>query len=64
MHIVVVFLRYVRPSGEAVTIHRRRRTLPARSAPEESDVDDNDLFFEVMHEPLGSQQKEASTSGL
>eukprot|EP00913_Durusdinium_trenchii_P009829 g9228.t1 len=91
---------YVRPSGEAVAIHRRRRTLPARSAKDalgrqrlgvdgtpvaslaiefkfklsyvilhlgspnsststeydgpisqdEGDVDDDDLFFEVMHQ--------------
>jgi len=40
---------YVRPSGEAVAIQRRRRTLPARSdRKDEGDVDDDDLFFEVM----------------
>lgn len=42
---------YVRPSGEAIAIHRRRRTLPARSnTKDEGDVDDDDLFFEVMTE--------------
>lgn len=42
---------YVRPSGEAIAIQRRRRTLPARSSTkDEGDVDDDDLFFEVMTE--------------
>lgn len=39
---------YVRPSGEAIAIQRRRRTLPARSSKDEGDVDDDDLFFDVM----------------
>ncbi|CAJ1331873.1 unnamed protein product, partial [Effrenium voratum] len=43
---------YVRPSGESVAIQRRRRTLPARSPSKdhEGDLDDDDLFFEVMQQ--------------
>jgi len=50
---------YIRPDGEAVTIQRRRRTLVPKPSVEEADLDDDDLFFEVMHQFVKDQLEAA-----